>query len=51
MNKKCEIKKEYKQNCGNCIFSSIEVLNDNMIFCEKYKTLENFYSEKNCYKD
>lgn len=35
-----------KNNCGNCIHSSIEVFEDNMIACEIYKRLEKFEAEK-----
>ncbi len=37
-------------NCGNCIHSSLEIINKDFIMCDKNKTLENFNSIKDCYE-
>jgi hypothetical protein len=42
--------KQFPRNCGNCIHSSLEVFKDDKIACDKHNTLEDFYTEKECYE-
>lgn len=41
---------KFNKICGNCIHSSIEILYDDNIYCDKKNCLQNFYNEKKCFK-
>lgn len=40
----------FKCNCGNCIHSSLEIIKNNKIICDKDNSIQNFDEEKKCYE-